>query len=104
MKILFAASEVSPFSKAGGLSDVVGSLPKWIEKDAEVAINAVFGAIGDALAKGEAVQLIGFGTFGVKERAAREGRNPRTGEVVKIAASKIPTFKAGKALKDKVQK
>ena len=58
----------------------------------------------DALAKGEAVQLIGFGTFGVKERAAREGRNPRTGEVVKIAASKVPTFKAGKALKDKVQK
>ena len=82
------------------------------KKDAEVAINAVFGAIGDALAKGEAVQLIGFGTFGVKERAAREGRNPRTGEgrnprtgeVVKIAASKVPTFKAGKALKDKVQK
>ena len=74
------------------------------KKDAETAINAVFGAIEDALAKGEAVQLIGFGTFGVKERAAREGRNPRTGEVVKIAASKVPTFKAGKALKDKVAK
>ena len=74
------------------------------KKDAETAINAVFGAIGDALAKGDAVQLIGFGTFGVKERAAREGRNPRTGEVVKIKASKVPTFKAGKALKDKVAK
>jgi DNA-binding protein HU-beta len=73
------------------------------KKDAEAAINAVFGAIEDALAKGEAVQLIGFGTFSVKERAAREGRNPRTGETVKIKASKIPTFKAGKALKDKVK-
>ena len=58
----------------------------------------------NALAKGDAVQLIGFGTFGVKERADREGRNPRTGEVVKIKASKVPTFKAGKALKDKVAK
>ena len=74
------------------------------KKDAEVAVNAVFGAIGDALAKGEAVQVMGFGAFSVKERAAREGHNPRTGEVVKIAAAKVPTFKAGKALKEKVQK
>ncbi len=74
------------------------------KKDAETAVNAVFGVIGDALAKGDSVQLIGFGTFGVKERAAREGRNPRTGEVVKIQASKAPVFKAGKALKDKVAK
>ena len=72
------------------------------KKDAEVAINAVFGAIGDALAKGEAVQLIGFGTFDVKKRPARTARNPRTGEEIKIKASKAPTFKAGKALKDKV--
>ena len=74
------------------------------KKDAEKALNAMTGAIGDALAKGEAVQLMGFGTFSVKERAAREGRNPRTGETVKIAASKVPAFKAGKALKDKVNK
>ena len=74
------------------------------KKDAEVAVNAVFEAIGDALAKGEAVQVIGFGAFSVKERAAREGHNPRTGEVVKIVAAKVPTFKAGKALKEKVQK
>ena len=74
------------------------------KKDAETAVNAVFGAIGDALEKGDSVQLIGFGTFGVKERAAREGRNPRTGETVKIAAAKVPTFKAGKGLKDKVAK
>lgn len=74
------------------------------KKDSEIALNAAIAAIGDALAKGETVQLIGFGTFSVKERAAREGRNPRTGEVVKIKASKVPTFKAGKALKDKVAK
>ena len=74
------------------------------KKDAETAVNAVFGAIEDALAKGDSVQLIGFGTFGVKERAAREGRNPRTGETVKIAAAKVPTFEAGKGLKDKVAK
>ena len=74
------------------------------KKDAENAVNAVFGAIGDALARGENVSLVGFGTFSVKERAAREGRNPRTGEVVKIKASRAPAFKAGKALKDKVAK
>ena len=71
-------------------------------KDAGVALDAAIAAIGDALAKGESVQLVGFGTFSVKERAAREGRNPRTGETVKIKAAKAPTFKAGKALKEKV--
>ena len=74
------------------------------KKDAGIAVDAIFDAISDAMAKGDNVSLIGFGTFAVKERAAREGRNPRTGEVVKIAASKVPTFKAGKGLKDKVSK
>jgi DNA-binding protein HU-beta len=74
------------------------------KKDAETAINAVFGAIGDALAKGDAVQLIGFGTFEAKSRPARVARNPRTGEAVKIPAGKAPAFKAGKALKDIVNK
>ena len=72
------------------------------KKDAGAALDAAVIAIGDALARGESVQLIGFGTFSVKERAAREGRNPRTGETVKIKAAKSPAFKAGKALKDKV--
>ena len=72
------------------------------KKDAGIALDATLNAIGDALKAGDSVQLIGFGTFGVKERAAREGRNPRTGEVVKIAAAKAPAFKPGKALKDKV--
>lgn len=72
------------------------------KKDAGIALDAAVTAISEALAKGESVQLVGFGTFSVKERAAREGRNPRTGEIVRIAAAKSPAFKAGKALKDKV--
>jgi DNA-binding protein HU-beta len=73
------------------------------KKDAEAAVDAVFGAIKDALAKGDKVQLIGFGTFEVRARAAKEGRNPKTGETIKIAAAKVPAFKAGKALKDAVK-
>ena len=66
------------------------------------AIDVTFEAITAALVKGDKVPLVGFGTFGVSERAAREGRNPRTGETVKIAARKAVTFKAGSALKDAV--
>ena len=69
-------------------------------KDADAAVNALLDTIKDELTKGEKVQLIGFGTFEVTKRAAREGRNPQTGETVKIKASKAPRFKAGKALKD----
>ena len=72
------------------------------KKAAEKAVGAVFSAITDSLVKGEKVQLVGFGTFDVKERAERESRNPRTGEPVKVAAAKVPSFKAGKALKDAV--
>ena len=72
-------------------------------KDADKAVKAVFEAVTEALAKGEKVQLIGFGTFEVRERAAREGRNPQTGEAVKVAAAKVPAFKAGQALKNAVK-
>jgi DNA-binding protein HU-beta len=68
-----------------------------------LTVAAVFGAIEGALAKGDKVQLIGFGTFEVRERAAKEGRNPRTGETIKIAAAKVPAFKAGAALKNAVK-
>ena len=68
------------------------------KKDAEKAVAAVTAAITDALCAGDKVQLVGFGTFEVSERAAREGRNPQTGETMKIAASKAPKFKAGKAV------
>ena len=73
------------------------------KKDAGIAVDAVFNAISDSLAKGEDVSLIGFGTFSVKERAAREGHNPATGASITIAASKVPAFKAGKTLKEKVK-
>jgi DNA-binding protein HU-beta len=71
-------------------------------KDADKAVSALISVVTSELAAGGKVQLIGFGTFEVVERAAREGRNPQTGETVKIKASKAPKFKAGKALKDAV--
>ena len=74
------------------------------KKDAEKAVNALFDCVQQALAGGEKVQLIGFGTFEVKQRAARKGRNPRTGQDIEIPASSSPSFKAGKALKDAVNK
>ena len=73
------------------------------KKDASKAVDAVFDTIQDALAKGEKIQLIGFGNFEVRERAARKGRNPQTGMEIDIAASKVPAFKPGKALKDAVK-
>ncbi|MBF4500071.1 MULTISPECIES: HU family DNA-binding protein [Savagea] len=75
-------------------------LPK---KDAAKAVDAVFGTIQETLAEGEKVQLIGFGNFEVRDRAARKGRNPQTGKEIEIPASKVPAFKAGKALKDAVK-
>ena len=74
------------------------------KKDAEKAVSAVFEAITETLKKGDKVSLVGFGTFEVKERAAKEGINPRTKEKMPIPASKRPAFKAGKALKDAVSK
>lgn len=73
------------------------------KKDADAAVAAVFDAIKDALAEGDKVALVGFGTFSVKERAARTGLNPRTKETITIPASKVPAFKAGSALKDAVK-
>lgn len=73
------------------------------KKAADAAVAAVIDSVAEALAKGDKVQLIGFGTFEVRERAAKEGRNPKTGEKITIAASKVPAFKAGAALKDAVK-
>ena len=74
------------------------------KKDAETAVKAFTDAVAEELAKGGKVQLVGFGNFEVSERPAREGRNPRTGETMTIAASKTPKFKPGKALKDEINK
>ena len=73
------------------------------KKEAEKALKAFTDVIAEELAKGEKIQLVGFGTFEVSERAAREGRNPMTGETIQIEASKTPKFKPGKALKDQVK-
>lgn len=80
----------------------VAEVAEISKADAGKAVDAVFDGITDALKKGDDVRLVGFGTFAVAERAASEGRNPRTGEKISIPASKQPKFKAGKALKDSV--
>ena len=74
------------------------------KKDAEATVNAFVNVVTEALTKGDKVQLVGFGSFEVRKRAARKGRNPQTKEEIKIPASKAPVFKAGKALKDLVNK
>ncbi len=86
-------------------TDLVNAVAKegLSKKDADKAVAAVFAAIEGALKAGDKVQLVGFGTFETRERAAKEGINPRTGEKIRIAATKVPAFKAGKALKDAVK-
>ena len=87
-ELIAAAAEISGISK----------------KDTEAVINATIESIASALKADEKVQLVGFGSFEVKKRAARTGRNPKTKETIEIPASKVPAFKAGKALKDAVSK
>ncbi len=81
----------------------VAAKTEMTKKDSEKAVAAVFESITAALAKGDKVALVGFGTFEVRKRAARVGKNPQTGAKLKIAACKVPAFKAGKALKDEVK-
>jgi DNA-binding protein HU-beta len=85
------------------LISVVAETAGLTKKDTEKLVNAVFDGISEALAKGDKVQVIGFGTFDVRERKAREGRNPATGDTITIPAVKVPVFKAGKSLKDTVK-
>jgi DNA-binding protein HU-beta len=87
-------------------TDLINSVSEKTDlskKDATQAVDSVFESIMDSLKDGEKVQLIGFGNFEVRERAARKGRNPQTGEEIEISASKVPAFKPGKALKDAVK-
>ena len=86
------------------LVDAIAKKASISKKDAEAAVKAFTEAVTAELKKGGKVQLVGFGTFEVAKRAAREGRNPQTGATIKIKASKSPKFKAGKALKDAVNK
>jgi DNA-binding protein HU-beta len=82
------------------LTDLVANAADLSKASASRAVDAVVDAITAALKKGEQVSVVGFGTFLVRERGARSGRNPRTGETINIAASKVPAFKPGKGLKD----
>lgn len=84
------------------LIDAISGQVDMPKSDVARVVDAVFDAIGNTLKSGDSVAVVGFGTFAVKARAARSGRNPRTGETIEIAASNMPVFKAGKALKDAV--
>ena len=84
------------------LINAIAEKAELSKKDADKALKAFVDVVAEELKKGEKVQLVGFGTFEVSERAAREGRNPQTGETMQIAASKAPKFKAGKAFKDAI--
>lgn len=86
------------------LTNAIAEKTGLSKKDAEAAINATIEAVTEALTNREKVQLVGFGSFEIKSRDSRVGRNPRTGEVMRIPASKVPVFKPGKALKDAVAK
>jgi len=84
------------------LIDAIAASAQLTKADAARALDGFTNAVTNALKAGDSVALVGFGTFSVKERAARKGRNPKTGEEIEIAASKVPDFKAGKGLKDAV--
>jgi DNA-binding protein HU-beta len=84
------------------LIDAVANAADMTKADATKAIDAFVSVVGDTLKEGDQITLVGFGTFLVRRREARSGRNPRTGDTIQIAASNVPSFKAGKALKDAV--
>ena len=86
------------------LIEAIAKKADMSKKDAEAALKAFIDTVGEQLKKGDKIQIVGFGTFEAAKRAARTGKNPRTGETIRIAASKAPKFKAGKALKDLVNK
>ena len=86
------------------IDEIVKQFPSYSGRDAEVIVNAVFEAMTDALCSGERIEIRGFGSFVVKQRRAREGRNPKTGDIVAVAAKRVPFFKVGKELKQRVDK
>jgi len=86
----------------GEFVTAVAEAADMTKADAERAVEALFKVVKKALKSGDSISLVGFGTFSVRKRAARTGRNPRTGDTIKIKASKVPAFKAGKGLKDAI--
>jgi len=86
------------------IDEIVRMFPSYSGRDAEVIVNAVFEAMTEALCSGERIEIRGFGSFVVKKRRAREGRNPKPGDIVAVAAKRVPFFKVGKELKQRVDK
>jgi integration host factor subunit beta len=97
-----ATSGGGSMTKRDLIDEVVKIYPRFSGRDAEVMVNAVFDSMTDALARGERIEIRGFGSFVVKHRQARDGRNPKTGAVVPVAAKRVPFFKVGKELKLRV--
>jgi len=98
----FAVSERELIMNKAEFVGAIAESAEMTKADAERAVEALFNVVKKALKAGDSISLVGFGTFSVRERAARTGRNPRTGDEIKIKASKVPAFKAGKALKDAI--
>ncbi len=97
-----STSTSGSMTKRDLIDEVVKLYPRFSGRDAEVMVNAVFDSMTDALARGERIEIRGFGSFVVKHRQAREGRNPKTGALVPVAAKRVPFFKVGKELKLRV--
>ena len=103
MDLLFLAGGENNMTNKAELVERVADKTKLTKKEVTATVDALFEAIQEALQNGEKVQVIGFGNFEVRDRAARKGRNPQTGEEIQIEATKVPAFKPGKALKDAVK-
>ncbi len=86
------------------IDEIVRLYPSYARRDAEIIVNAVFDSMTEALCAGERIEIRGFGSFVVKHRRAREGRNPKTGEIVAVAAKRVPFFKVGKELRERVDR
>jgi len=93
---------VTPMTKRGLIDEVVKHFPRFSRREAEVMVNAVFDSLTAALTRGERIEIRGFGSFVVKHRQAREGRNPKTGALVDVHAKRVPFFKVGKELRLRV--
>jgi len=99
---LIGLREADQMTKRGIIEELLARRQGVTHRDSETIVNAMFEAMAEVLARGERIEIRGFGSFGVKERGARQGRNPRTGDVVEVAAKRIPFFRAGKDLRVEV--
>ncbi|MFA9462342.1 integration host factor subunit beta [Thiohalorhabdus methylotrophus] len=97
-----ADTKVAPMTKSELIDRVCEQLDYLTRKDAEVAVNTLFDYLGEQIASGRRIELRGFGSFGTKSRAARRGRNPKTGETVEVPPKQVPFFRAGKSLREQV--